>query len=179
MIKLASQIKNQYHIPWMPCTCHIIDLLIRVFMKNEIFSDIFDFHRLWVHLTQLVIFLEQSNEPFKKLPRDCNTRWTSFSRIVRVLIALFPFIDAFCINNQIQRPNTLVLIILQTIEKLFQKYERALLELECDQFGVISKVIPHITSLINDVNNLPNAFFHCKTAFMEKIQEKWVKFQTI
>ena len=178
MISLSNIIHTKYHISWMPCICHILDLLIDAFMNNELFSDVFNFHRTWVHSTQLIVFLEKNNAPFKKIPKDCNTRWTSFSRIVQVLIALFPFIDLFCLENNIHRPNTSILLILETFEKLFQKYERAILELQCNEFGIISKVIPHITSIVNEVNKLPDAFYESKIAFMGKLQEKWMKFQS-
>lgn len=176
MIKLTNCIYSKYSIPWMPCICHILDLLIESFMDDEFFSDIFHFHQSWVHSTQLVTYLEKNDAPLKKIPKDSSTRWTSFSRIVRALIILFPFIDSYCTTIKHERPNTVILIKLQSIEKIFQKYEKAILDFESDSLGTISKVIPHIISIFNEVSKLPEFFDSCKSAFNKKFEEKWVRF---
>ena len=177
MLKLKSLIHSKYKIPWMPCTCHILDLLMEAFMCDDFFNDVFHFHQSWVHSSQLITYLEQKNAPLKKIPKNNSTRWTSFSRIVRALIILMPYIDSFCIENNQERPNTMIYLKLHCIEKLFQKYEKAILDLQSDSFGTISRVIPHLISIFNEVSKLPEFFGSCKAAFNKRFQEKWIIFQ--
>ena len=178
MAKLADMIRNSYDIPWMPCICHILDLLIEAFMKNseEILDDVFEFHRSWVHSTQLTTYLEECNAPLKRIPKDCSTRWTSYSRIVNALLTLMPYIDSFCRITKKECPDRFMVLKLECIQQLFYSYEKAILELQSESFGIISKVIPYITKITNLVCSLPACFDNGKVAYVQQLNDKWNKF---
>lgn len=166
-------------ISWMPCICHILNLFINSFMNalDDELEDIFEFHSKWVRSTPLTTFLLQTQCPIKKIPKDCDVRWTSYSRVINSLITVFPYIDAFCCTQNAPEPDPMILAKLQCIQKLFIKHEKAILELESEAIGSITKILYHIKRLLEEIKSLPDYFIAGKQAFLSIYNEKWLQYQ--
>ena len=184
-MKAFSRIIKNHGLLWQPCICHCLDLLIETFMNasNEALEDVFMFHNKWVRSTPFVAFLQQTECPLKKIPRDSNTRWTSYSRVINALIIVFPYIHAFCMICDHELPNTFLLIKLECIQSLFNKYEKAIMDLQSENFGTISKILYHIQTISTEIRKLPDFLNNGKVSFEQKLQNmmteynfEWVPF---
>ena len=145
------------NIPWHPCFCHLINLIVGDFI-NAAHANIDYLSTLQKTLcasTKWISYLQSCKSPLLSLPSYTVTRWYSIYNLLKNAITLQPFIESFAIEQGwsteipygfFQR--------LEEIINVIATARNAIMQLESDSFGTISKVIDCFRMIYKSVEDL-------------------------
>ena len=160
----ANQILNQtIGSNWYPCYCHIFDLLINKILDdaNPLLKSMFLIQKKIGNTHAFHNYLILSNAKYSSIPSFSKTRWFSIYFTMRNFIELKEYITDFILqeNIQIDEDSSFEPEIFQIVSEIIEVIATArtcIKELEAEEFGTVSLVLPSLRLFKKAVENLPN-----------------------
>lgn len=161
---LMPAIANVMHGTWVPCFCHVMNLMVETFIQSceGKLDYLFTLQRFLGSSTVFHNYLLQDpNCVARALPSYSKTRWYSLFKLLKNIIALQGKIEAFIPIYNASHPGSIIPVPpgdffpqMCNLIEVISTARNAMLAMESDTFGSISQVIDCFRMLNFSVHSL-------------------------
>ena len=154
--KVMKKVAEDMRIQWSPCYCHIVNLILGSFINSITmqFKCVQDLQNKLGRSTIFKQFCIRENAPISTIPGYTPTRWYSAYEMLNSICRLKQFIISYLQENKQEIPVESFWVNVEQMKFAFKAFKEVTKNLESNQFGTRSLVIPSFRYLEYKVKQL-------------------------